>query len=135
MKVLDTSVLIDIDQNTSPSSLDVLNQEDRLLVSSISAFEFWWGICNYFQGNYFVPEEKELGFYDFFSAFEVIPVTFEISKIAASFSVQLKVEGNPIDLHDYYIAATAKLFNTPLVTKNIKHFNRLKEINTIEWPL
>jgi tRNA(fMet)-specific endonuclease VapC len=135
MKVLDTSVLIDIDHNTYPSSLEILNQEDRLLVSSISVFEFWWGICNHYQGNSFVPEEKELSFYEFFSAFEVVPVTFEISKLSASFSVQLKVDGHPIDLHDYYIAATAKLFNSPLVTKNIQHFNRLNQITVLEWPL
>ena len=66
MKVLDTSVLIDIDQNTYPTSIDKLNQEDRLLISSISAFEFWWEICNHYRGNHFVPEEKELSFYEFF---------------------------------------------------------------------
>jgi predicted nucleic acid-binding protein len=134
MKVLDTSVLIDIDQNAYPSSIDTLNQEEKLFVSSISVFEFWWGISNHYKGDLLVPEEKELGFYEFFSAYEVIPVTLEISKIAANFSVQLKLEGNQIDLHDYYIAATAKIFNTPIVTKNIKHFSRINQITTIEWP-
>ena len=128
------SELIDIDQNAYPSSIDTLNQVDKLYISSISVFEFWWGICNHYKGDLLVPEEKELGFYEFFSAYEVIPVTLEISKMAASFSVQLKLEGNQIDLHDYYIAATAKIFNTPIVTKNIKHFRRINQITTIEWP-
>lgn len=135
MKVLDTSVLIDIDHNVYPSSIDDLNQEDKLLISSVSVFEFWWGICDYFRGEDRIPEEKELGFYEFFSVYEIVPVTLEISKAAASFSVQLKLEGKQIDLHDYYIAATAKIFNTPVVTKNIDHFNRINHITTIEWPI
>lgn len=135
MKVLDTSVLIDIDHNVHPSSIDALNQEDRLLISSVSVFEFWWGICDHFKGDSLVPEEKELAFYEFFSAYEIIPITLEISKAAASFSVQLKIAGKQIDLHDYYIAATAKLFNTPVVTKNLDHFTRINQITAIEWPI
>ncbi len=135
MKVLDTSVLIDIDHNAYPESIDNLNQDNRLLISSISVFEFWWGICDHYKGFNLVPEEKELDFYEFFSAYEVVPVTLEVSKLAASFSVQLKLEGKQIDLHDYYIAATAKIFNTPVVTKNINHFNRISQITTIEWPI
>lgn len=135
MKVLDTSVLIDIDQNAYPTSIDNLNQDTRLLISSISVFEFWWGICDHYKGSNLVPEEKELEFYEFISAYDVVPVTLEVSKLAASFSVQLKQEGKQIDLHDYYIAATAKIFNTPVVTKNISHFNRITQITTIEWPI
>ena len=135
MKVLDTSVLIDIDHNTCPSSIDELNQEDRLIISSISVFEFWWGICDRYGGAHTVPDQIELEFYEFFSAFEIVPVTLEISKVAATFSVQLKIEGNQIELHDYYIAATAKIYNTPIVTKDIKHFSRITQITTVEWPI
>lgn len=135
MKVLDTSVLIDIDHDTFPASIKVLNEEDRLLISCVSVFEFWWGICNHHGGSHRVPDHIELAFYEFFSAFEVVPVTLEISKLAASYSVQLKIVGNPIDLHDYYIAATAKVYNTPVVTTNLNHFKRISQIMVIEWPI
>lgn len=82
-----------------------------------------------------MPDHVELEFYEFISAFEVIPVTLEIAKLAASYSVQLKTKGEPIDLHDYYFAATAKAFNTPLVTRNTKHFNRIDQISLVEWPI
>ena len=133
MKVLDTSVLIDIDHNTNPSSIKMLNQEDLLLISSISVFEFWWGICDRYSGE--VPDRIEFDFYEFVSAYEVVPVTLEISKLAASYSVQLKNEGIEVDLHDYYIAATAKVYNTPVVTKNINHFNRISQITVVKWPI
>ncbi len=133
MKVLDTSVLIDIDHNTYPSSNNTLNQEDRVLIRSIPVFEFWWGICDHHGGR--VQDNVELEFYEFFSAYEVVPVTLEISKLAASYSVQLKIKGNQIDLHYYYIAATTKVYNTPVVSKNINHFNRIGQITVIEWPL
>jgi tRNA(fMet)-specific endonuclease VapC len=137
MKVLDTSVLIDLDQKPEefPIGTSKLKAADDLLVSSISVFEFWWGICLRYRGPTKVPSSAEKKFYDFFSAFKIVPVSFEIAKDASSIGVQLRAKGQMIDLHDLYIAATGRLSEIPVVTRNVDHFNRVDGLEVISWPM
>jgi predicted nucleic acid-binding protein len=46
--------------------------------------------------------------------------------------VELRLAGKTIDLHDLYIAATAKKLDTPLITGNIKHFQQINELKINE---
>ncbi len=136
MKLLDTSVLIDLDNKPDglDSSIDQLKEDHELFISAISVFEFWWGICIRYKGFHHVPLTVERKFYDFLSPFKLIPVNLEIGKLAASYGVDLQQSGQMIDLHDLYIAATGAILDIPVVTRNIDHFKRIKDINVIVWP-
>jgi len=48
--------------------------------------------------------------------------------------IDLRSKGITIDLHDLYIAATAKMLNLPLLTRNIKHFENIMGLEVIKWP-
>jgi tRNA(fMet)-specific endonuclease VapC len=137
MKVLDTSVLIDLDKKPEvfPVGIGKLKAEDALLVSSVSVFEFYWGICLRYKDTINVPKSVERKFYEFFSAFRLIPVNFEVSKDASSIGVKLRAKGKMIDLHDLYIAATARFSEIPVVTRNVNHFNRVDDLEVISWPM
>lgn len=57
------------------------------------------------------------------SGMEILPINIEISKKAGEIRAKCGV-----DLFDAIIAATAIINNFPLSTKNIKHFEKIKEI-------
>jgi len=137
MKVLDTSVLIDLDQKPEqfPIGFNELKNEDALLVSSVSVFEFWWGICLRHRVSNDIPSSVERKFYDFFSAFKLIQVSFEIAKEASSIGFELRAKGKMIDLHDLYIAATARFSEASVVTRNTEHFNRVVGLKVVSWPM
>jgi len=112
-----------------------LKNEDALLVSSVSVFEFWWGICLRHRVSTDIPSSVERKFYDFFSAFKLIQVSFEIAKEASSIGFELRAKGKMIDLHDLYIAATARFSEAPVVTRNTEHFNRVVGLKVVSWPM
>jgi tRNA(fMet)-specific endonuclease VapC len=137
MKVLDTSVLIDLDKEPEafPIGIGKLKAEDALLVSSVAVFEFYWGICLQYKGSNNVPKSVERKFYEFFSAFKLIAVNFEVARDASSIGVKLRAKGKMIDLHDLYIAATARFSEVAVVTRNVDHFNRIDGLDVISWPM
>ena len=73
-------------------------------------------------------------FLKFLSAFVVIDINSELAIEASTIGVDLQFIGKTIDLHDLYIAATAKFLNVPLITNNIKHFEAIKDLSIIKWP-
>ena len=135
MKILDTNVLIDLDRYPEKfsSSISRLIGEQALYISSVSVFEFWWGV-------YLTSLRKTIKsidtseFNEFISAFIIVGVDQIIAIEAASIGVDLRSLGKTIDLHDLYIAATAKILSIPLVTSNIKHFKDVEGINIVQWP-
>ncbi|MHA1989645.1 MAG: type II toxin-antitoxin system VapC family toxin [Candidatus Hodarchaeales archaeon] len=135
MKILDTSVLIDLDRNPElfSASIDHLQEESDLYISSVTVFELWWGVyltaLKKKENNYFVE------FSDFISPFVVVEIDTPIAIEASTIGVDLRIVGKTIDLHDLYIAATAKRLDTPLVTSNIKHYESITNIKIVEWPI
>ncbi|MCB1936126.1 MAG: hypothetical protein KDF59_09305 [Nitrosomonas sp.] len=45
----------------------------------------------------------------------------------------LRMQGNPIGPNDLLIAATARAFDTILVTHNTKEFARITGLRVIDW--
>lgn len=135
MKILDTNVLIDLDQHPEKfkESIEKLATENILYISSVTVFELWWGA---YYSHLKKKKNDNLGkeFDEFLSAFVIINLDSEIAIKASTISVNLQLVGKTIDLHDLYIAATAKILDVPLVTNNIKHFEDIKDLAIIKWP-
>ena len=55
-----------------------------------------------------------------------------VAEIASSIAKKLKAENKIIEFRDIFIAATAIANNMPLTTLNIKHFNRIDDLELIE---
>lgn len=135
MKILDTNVLIDLDRHPEnfEAGIEQLALDDILYISSVTVYELWWGA--YYS---YLKKKKNDNlrneFDEFISAFVIIDVDHEIGIVASTVSVDLQLIGNTIDLHDLYIAATAKVLNVPLITNNVKHFENIQGLKLIKWP-
>ncbi len=62
-----------------------------------------------------------------------LPVVGEISLRTADLNAQLRSAGQPIDWADLFIAATALVHDLILVTRNVRHFDRIDGLQIEDW--
>src|SRR3990170_6761731 len=99
MKLLDTTVVIDIDRGGS----EVLNKARKLdrtgthAISVITQYEFYWGIFRRYQKGSKKYEEAMDKADMMFSRFHSLPVTPEIAIKAAEIGTYLISQGKEID--------------------------------------
>ncbi len=135
MKLLDTTVLIDIDRGGS----EVLNKARKLdragihAISAVTQYEFYWGVFRLYQKGSKKYEEAMAKAEMLFSRFYVLPVTSEIAIKAAEIGTYLISQGKEVDIMDTYIAATAILNRLMLVTANIAHFGDIDKLKVKKW--
>ena len=67
------------------------------------------------------------------SPFEVIPCTPEVSWRYGRLYRYLRENGLLIDANDLWIAATALVFEMPVVTRDERHFMRVPELDVIGY--
>lgn len=70
--------------------------------------------------------ERDL-FESFFREMILMPLDFNIAEIAANLRKEYK-----ITVIDSVVAATAYYTNSVLITRNVKHFKKIKEISVLE---
>ncbi|MFA6289378.1 MAG: type II toxin-antitoxin system VapC family toxin [Opitutaceae bacterium] len=61
--------------------------------------------------------------------FVVLPLESAVLKETVRIMRELRGEGQGIGAADSIIAATARLYGLPLVTDNVRHFNRVQGLN------
>ena len=132
MKYLaDTSFLIDLINNKSravklASILD--NTGEVVGLSVISVEEYLRGIFYLYRGREKTLKEKLSKAKRDLSAFEILPLTFEIAEKAAEIEAYLMKNGIIIGYADILIAATAKANDLILITNNVRHFKRIPKL-------
>lgn len=62
-----------------------------------------------------------------------LPVTIRVADGAASLAAELERQGQHLDTHDCLIAATALENDLTLVTRNTKHFQRIRGLRLENW--
>lgn len=135
MKLLDTTVVIDIDRGGS----EVLNKVRKLdragihAISAVTQYEFYWGIFRRYQKGSIKYEEAMAKAEMLFSRFYVLPITSEIAIKAAEIGTYLVSEGKEVDIMDTYIAATALLHQLTLMTANTAHFENIDKLKVKNW--
>ena len=98
-------------------------------LSVITVFEIWEGI----QGSKKIAiEDGEQQFNQFIEEYveQLIPVDLEIAKCAGKVRAGLRQKGEIITDTDILIAATCIVNGLTLVTKNKRHFGRIKDLST-----
>jgi tRNA(fMet)-specific endonuclease VapC len=122
--VVDTSIFIDYlrKKNKKNSSLFKLPDDKILYVSVITVFELFLGATN---------EQKWQDVVLLTNDLNILPVTVDISKKAAKIFQDLKKRNKIIDFRDILIGATAITNNLPVVTHNIKHFERITGLEVL----
>lgn len=130
MKLLDTTVVIDIDRG-GPEILNKVRKLDREgthAISTVTQYEFYWGIFRRYEKGSAKYEEAMAKAEMLFSRFYVLPVTSEIAIKAAEIGTYLVSQGKEVDIMDTYIAATAILHQLTLVTANTVHFEDIDKL-------
>ena len=122
---LDTSVLIDYFRkvNKSKSFLYELTKEyDLFAVSVITEYEI------YYDSN----DDQDLYWDEFFSKIVSLPYNSETNRVTTKIERELKRKNKKIDKPDLMIAGTAIANNMKLATLNVKHFERIDELELIK---
>ncbi|WP_439647486.1 PIN domain-containing protein [Brucepastera parasyntrophica] len=65
--------------------------------------------------------------------FPIIPIDISIIEIFSELKSKYDKKGIVIDDFDLLIASTALTHNQILVTNNVKHFNKIKELKIENW--
>jgi tRNA(fMet)-specific endonuclease VapC len=132
MKILDTAVLVDIDRGVADERVERLDKEGRHAVSVVTVTELLVGVERRYGDDEIDEARKKTE--RLLSRFDVVPVTRPIASEAGSTIAELRDGGFPLhDLHDVYVASTAKLRDVPVLTANVDHFERIKGVDVVDW--
>jgi len=122
--LIDTSVVIDHfrKKNKQKSLLYELAKENTLFLSAISKFEFLVG-TKLTQ----IRQTKKIveGFY-------ILSFNSHVADVASDIAKKLKTKNKITEFRDIFIAATAIANDMPLSTLNVKHFERIDDLELID---
>ena len=123
--ILDTDVIIDFFSGIEPIASTAANliKQNRLALTSVSVFELYAGITG-------KKRLKQIN--DLISAIPVLPLKKEDAKIASQVYTDLKKGGKLIGNQDILIAGICINHDTPLLTRNIKHFSVIPRLKIYE---
>lgn len=119
--IVDTTFLIDL-LNKRPDAI-LFAQNNYVVTTAISVFEVYQGAK--------LSEFEVLDI--FFNRIMVLKFGKEEGVLAGKIALDLKKRGEIIDFEDCMIAAIALIKETTLITKNLKHFNRIKNLKVISY--
>jgi tRNA(fMet)-specific endonuclease VapC len=127
---LDTDVLIDYLRKPSDEVKRVMESVFERKVSacttSVNAFEIWLGA-------YLAPKKAELvrDTEDFFGQLEVVNFDYGSSVEAGRVLADLRRRGESIEIRDLFVGCVCKVSGMPLVTRNLKHYRRVRGLKVL----
>ncbi len=120
--LLDTTFLVDFlrrEEKVEP----LLHELDVAYVSTVSVMELWEGIHLTRRS-----EDERRGVESLLNEVRELPFTRECAMEAGRISAELVQNGTPVDSDDVMIAATAKVENQPVVSRNTEDFERIEGV-------
>jgi tRNA(fMet)-specific endonuclease VapC len=131
--LLDTNACIALINDKSPAVRTrlqkALARDAKVLVSSIVAFELWYGVAKSAR-----PEANARLVETFFAGpLSLLAFEPEDAKVAGRVRSDLEAAGKPIGAYDLLIAGQALRHQLTLVTANAKEFNRVKGLAWEDW--
>lgn len=126
---LDTSTVIDVLKLHRDTLLNFeLTPIQDLAISSIVAHELIQGSQPSASGS----RSKKL-LTAFLDTIDVVPFRVADAEVSGKLSAYLKGKGQLIGPLDPFIAAHAISNGAVLVTRNVKHFNRIPDLHLVDW--
>lgn len=119
--LIDTSVLIDVERRRE--TFDELIGREKGGISVITMSELLHGAERAVDDDVRVRREAFLA--RLLNAMEAVPITDAVARVHARIWAILQRAGTPIAPHDLWIAATALSHGIPLMTANVRHFERV----------
>jgi len=129
MYVLDTNTLIYFFKGVGHVARHLLAAPPRDIgLPAIVVFELQVGIEKSAS-----PKKRKLQLKQLTDVVNVLPFGFDEARHAAEIRAGLEAQGRPIGPYDILIAATARSKKGILVTHNIKEFNRIRDLQIVDW--
>lgn len=128
--ILDSTILIDFlknDENAIKKIQEIEKTTRVLATTVISVFEILQGIRH--TGD--LQKEREIN--GLFDRLSIFPFGFEEAKEAAKIRSGLLARGITIEPTDCMIAGVAKLHNEIILTRNVKHFSKISEVQVLTY--
>jgi tRNA(fMet)-specific endonuclease VapC len=101
----------------------------RALVSSIAAFELWYGVAKSTRQEF---NRKRLETF-LTGPVTILPFTDADAQAAGTIRAALEATGKPIGAYDLLMAGQAVHHNLTLVTANVSEFSRVKGLLWQDW--
>ncbi|MHC1627790.1 MAG: type II toxin-antitoxin system VapC family toxin [Candidatus Nezhaarchaeales archaeon] len=127
--IVDTDVLIDLLRGVKSIVGAIRDLESRgclLATTVVNAFELFYGACKSRSRERNVASVKRL-----LGRLKILSLGLKSALRASIIHAELEAQGRPIGLRDVLIAAIALTRGYGIVTKNVKHFERIKELMLI----
>ena len=125
MACLDTNIIIDLLKNEKGTVKKIKELEERgveLSTTTINSFELFKGSLRSNQ------KEATKILLELLNNLKILSFNFKASEKAAEIFEELRIKGEAIDALDLMIASIAIVNNETLMTKNTKHFERMREL-------
>lgn len=122
--ILDTSFVEDVareDESALERATRLAEEGVPERLSALTVYELYWGI-----GYVECPQAEKDAVDAVLETKEIYDVTPEIARKAGRIAGTLSSEGNPLnDPGDEIIGATGVVYDEPVLTKNVGHFERI----------
>lgn len=122
--LIDTSILIDFfrkSDKTNSRLLKLVREDFIYCISAITEFEIHIGTT---------PDQTDY-WEDFLFKTQIPAFDKEVARVAVDIGKSLKKQSKLIGVADLFIAATAVHYRLPLATLNVKHFERIEELQIL----
>jgi tRNA(fMet)-specific endonuclease VapC len=128
MVCLDTSFLVDLMRTDNDKALRKLIEfrNERLCTTTITLAELYRGAYNSSNTTFEVSKVDKL-----LQNFEILTLDNESAKKYGEFHNLLR--SNPIGDADLFIASIVISKNETLLTRNLKHFERIQDLKVSSW--
>ena len=130
MKCLDTDLLVAILRGAEDArgKMEELDREGRHNTTAINSFELFYGAHKSAQRRSNLDKTKVL-----LERLDVLPFRRESAEAAGEALAELSTKGDSIDFRDAMIAGIVKSHGLTLVTRNTRHFGRVKGLRLESW--
>jgi len=135
MIILDTSACVDYLNGDKEIKNSISKQEDLIHITAITVYEINIGLERT-KRKLSIKRYNELYkiWTEFISSMEIFPLGYKEAEISAEIYDNLESQGQRIDDNDILIAGIM-LSNgiKKIITKNVNHFERIKDIEIIQY--
>jgi|SRR3989344_2775206 len=126
--ILDTTFIIDLLRGNNLKVKEKAEELDHLFetkaVASISIMELWRGALQSVR-----KEEEKNKINELIKSFLVYPFDEKTARESGEIEADLIKRGEIIDLEDIMISGVAKVHNEKVLTRNVKHFKRIRGLS------
>ncbi len=131
MVLVDSDFLVAVlrDDPSALNTLDALEASgERITTTVINVFELLEGALLHHNANENVKFVDQL-----LNSIDLYAFTEMDARAAAQIVVTLKKQGEVLDFQDIAIAAIAIINEETMISRNVKHFKRIKGLKIKEW--